>query len=605
MEVTTGGHQPHTRHPKFGVHAFRSTGCFCLDRHIADKLLLAAPARQLHVLCECADMSNRHETLRVGVILDSTGLVAWQGSLLDSLQRADNIHLALVIEDRSSSKGRRAINRVIERVVSRLAQRSASIAHDACASVPIPEYFQGVASVRLQSICKSQDHCRSLLSEHRIDLLISLSDDPSIPQLGAFIRLGVWRLEVNGKAFQPRDGSLVGAFEVMLRKPVLTTTFRMLGTDNTTSRIAYETHSPVDVFSHAVSRNEHLWKCSLIPARVLKACTRVGSSDYVAALQSTLTTSLGRRSECTLLPPLIAYFAYCASYVVWRAWRKFARRVCDEKWTLVACHGNDPSELRVSEIASPPVDRFWADPHVVSNGDGQVVFFEDASLDTGHGRIAVADVSDNGHITRPRTILSRPYHLSYPFVFSWEGAHYLVPESADNRTVELYLCRSFPDEWEFSHNLMENISAYDATLFPREGKWWLFANVRALDGASTWDELHLFWAANPLSTDWSAHPLNPVISDVRRARPAGPVFERDGRLFRPSQDSSVRYGRALNVSEILELSPTQYREVLIHTLEPTFFPGMKAVHTFSGSRRVSFIDAIVCKRSARRRITST
>jgi hypothetical protein len=181
----------------------------------------------------------------------------------------------------------------------------------------------------------------------------------------------------------------------------------------------------------------------------------------------------------------------------------------------------------------------------------------------------------------------------------------MVPESAENRTIELYRCRNFPDDWSFSHNLMVNVTAYDATLFPSQGKWWLFANMQEVAGASTWDELHLFWAATPVSNEWIAHPLNPVISDVRSARPAGPVFERDGRLYRPSQDSSGRYGRALNINEIVELTPNSYREVPVQRLGREVMPGAKAVHTFSGSRRVSFIDAIVCERPKASRVGST
>ena len=41
--------------------------------------------------------------------------------------------------------------------------------------------------------------------------------------------------------------------------------------------------------------------------------------------------------------------------------------------------------------------------------------------------------------------------------------------------------------------------------------------------------LHLFFSET-LRGNWSAHPLNPVKTDVRSSRPAGPVIVHDGEL---------------------------------------------------------------------------
>ena len=54
--------------------------------------------------------------------------------------------------------------------------------------------------------------------------------------------------------------------------------------------------------------------------------------------------------------------------------------------------------------------------------------------------------------------------------------------------------------------------------------------------------------------------MNPIVSDVRRARPAGRVLSRDGELIRPSQDCSGRYGRAVAFNRIVRLTPTEFGE---------------------------------------------
>ena len=42
------------------------------------------------------------------------------------------------------------------------------------------------------------------------------------------------------------------------------------------------------------------------------------------------------------------------------------------------------------------------------------------------------------------------------------------------------------------------------------------------------NELYLFYSDNLLSQNWKSHPMNPVISDVKRARPAGKILELNG-----------------------------------------------------------------------------
>ena len=71
-------------------------------------------------------------------------------------------------------------------------------------------------------------------------------------------------------------------------------------------------------------------------------------------------------------------------------------------------------------------------------------------------------------------------------------------------------------------------------------------------GGSTWDELFLFVADTPIGP-WAPHPMNPIVSDVRCARPGGALFRRDGVLYRPGRIATKRYGHSLAVMEVTEL----------------------------------------------------
>ena len=88
---------------------------------------------------------------------------------------------------------------------------------------------------------------------------------------------------------------------------------------------------------------------------------------------------------------------------------------------------------------------------------------------------------------------------------------------------------------------------------------------------------------------WSAHAANPVVSDPRQARPGGQLFEWNGRLCRPAQDCSDRYGRALTIFEIEELTTSQFRERAITRLEPETFDANR-LHTLNSDRWLRVID---------------
>jgi hypothetical protein len=159
------------------------------------------------------------------------------------------------------------------------------------------------------------------------------------------------------------------------------------------------------------------------------------------------------------------------------------------------------------------------------------------------------------------------------------------------RNAALYKCVEFPFKWEFKNYLIQGAQIADATLFPWQGKWWLFASVAEVDGTSNWEELNVYHSDSPLSSDWTPHTGNPVVCDVSTARPAGCLFERDGRLYRPSQNSSSHYGYGFNILEITKLTETEYEERLISRVEPKWDENVVSTHTFNFEGGLTVIDA--------------
>jgi hypothetical protein len=213
------------------------------------------------------------------------------------------------------------------------------------------------------------------------------------------------------------------------------------------------------------------------------------------------------------------------------------------QWTIFISR-NCGSDIALGKFTrtTPPRDRFWADPYLLKAGEKTFVFFEEMLRSSGVGRIAVGEVSVDNTVINVRVALAAAHHLSHPFVIEHDGEIYMIPESRATGRISLYRNVSMPDRWEKVCDLMTDVDASDVTLQFHNGLWWLFVNVADTPGSSTSVELFLFFSSVFPSNSWEPHPLNPVVSDVRRARSAGKLFLSNAKLYRTSQDCSLNYG---------------------------------------------------------------
>ncbi len=241
--------------------------------------------------------------------------------------------------------------------------------------------------------------------------------------------------------------------------------------------------------------------------------------------------------------------------------------------------------------------RFYADPFPIEHDGRTILFVEEYPHATGRGLISAVAFGPDGPEGVPVPVLEAPHHLSYPFVFERDGAHWMIPESGGAGTIDLYRATAFPGGWVKVATLVAGVTASDATLLERDGRWWLFATVRdrdpeaperAAQGAYS-DALHL-WSAPDFRGPWTPHRRNPVLVDFAAARPAGRIVARGGALIRPVQDCRRGYGEALSLARIDRLDDDGYAQTVETTLRagPTF-PGSR-LHTLNRTGAFEFID---------------
>lgn len=249
-----------------------------------------------------------------------------------------------------------------------------------------------------------------------------------------------------------------------------------------------------------------------------------------------------------------------------------------------------PASMTGFHIVSPPSDRFYADPFLLNRDGRHFLFFEDYPFDHGKGVISFTEIDANGNCSPPEVVLEAAHHFSYPYVFEHDGEIYMVPESLATQTVDLYRAVEFPKKWTLEKTLLQNVSAVDPTILFHDGKFWMFVGGMSKECLN--EELHLFYA-DSLFGPWVPHEKNPVVSDVRRARPAGKIFCHNGELIRPGQDCSPRYGRAVALNRIEELSTSEYRETQIAIIGPEWSKWNRGTHTFNQTETLQVVDGRV------------
>ncbi|MBK9688928.1 MAG: hypothetical protein IPO65_14675 [Saprospiraceae bacterium] len=249
------------------------------------------------------------------------------------------------------------------------------------------------------------------------------------------------------------------------------------------------------------------------------------------------------------------------------------------------------------KIIDPGKGKFFADPFILYRNNKYYVFYEElvTRAKNGRGIIVVSEFDQKMELINSAVVLKRNYHLSYPYVFEDKEQLYMIPESGENRTVDLYKANESVYQWDFVCTLLKDVAAFDSSVVYYDGLFWLFTTIAEYPGTSTCDELYLFYSTSLENGIWNSHPLNPIVRDIKRARSAGKIFLNNGGLIRPSQDCSFRYGRAINFNLIIKLSIHEFEEIPITCIKPEWNKNLNACHTYNHVDNMTFIDVSYTK----------
>jgi hypothetical protein len=538
-------------------------------------------------------------------MLDSFVTSSWVARILGQIIEADFLDLVLVVvsaEDTDAPGGFSARVRRFRRhglfsLYYRWDQkrhRARAPQDDAFAPVDVSELVEHARVLRVLPLRPSRHEHRfepftiEQIENERLDVMLRFGFKIIRGEILNSARYGVWSFH-HGDNRAYRGGPAL-FWEIYEGNPVSGTVLQILTEDLDGGKVIYRSFSATHWASLYSNQNDTFWKTSAFMLRRLRDLHTRGW-DSITSLPS-YSERVSYDKPIYRLPrnfQMLKFFLKLAFRTIGRRWRSLLLR---GQWLIGYGKTSDGldqlPELKDLRLVKPPRKRFFADPFVTAWRGRHVVFFEDYQYSTGVAHISYIELQPEG-FTEPRPALKLPYHLSYPFTFQVDNKLYMIPETADHRTIELYRAKRFPDEWVLDRVLMDDVYAVDATLLFHDERFWLFANMLEQRPGRIEDELFLF-SSQSLEGEWAPHPLNPIVSDVRSARPAGRIFRHEGALIRPAQDSSRRYGGAIVLNRIEVLSDSDYRETPIGRIEPNWARGLVGTHCYTSDGTFETVD---------------
>jgi hypothetical protein len=469
--------------------------------------------------------------------------------------------------------------------VLRLLQRSGDLEADPFAPVPLAE----LASTWIRPIPNADGAghlstvARQGIEDGRFDVVVWLGDAPLEGEAAGLGGLGIWTFRFGGP-----DRPLVQPYywrEIVDRAPVSTIVLQRHGERFDESEIIAEDSVGTRASWRFVSNaaGPMALAAPLLMHALLDAAgdeqrflSRLGPAKHASV-------HVGRPSPLDV-----------ARFVGDRLRHSVRARVLGnptagrEDWVTTIRKKPTPADRDVTARAFRSVPAAaqaqYADPFLCEHEGRHWLFMEEIPAYGERARLVCAEVRDDMSVAKKSVILERPYHLSYPCIFRHGDRFYMIPESGEDNTVQLHSARNFPFEWELEAVLCEGFPLRDTTPFLHDGIWYFFTTLQ-----ENHTETFLF-TSDRLGGPWRYHPCNPICSGSSRSRGAGHLFYDGGRLIRPSQDSSVRYGYAIVYNEILRMTPTEYEERPVKTIRPEGRPGVLGTHTINRDGTYEVVD---------------
>jgi hypothetical protein len=550
---------------------------------------------------------KRDTTFRVGVLLDSFIVPLWIRAVVEQICQSRLASIALVVKNAAAANGtpdstvKHRVAYALYRSYCRFEDAYFTLDKDAYSNSDIAGFFANCDVVGTAPVSNGEydDFDKATIeriASYRLDLILKFGFRRIQGDILRVARFGIW--EHVHYDTQSLSGGPTGFWEVFRQMPFTGAALKVLGERPDLDRTIEGCLGYTEKKSVRRNRSNNAWRSSRFVMRCLERIQELGPGAIAASSSS--GSDVPNRPISSGIPGNRQMSLLLAGHLT-----RHLKSVFDEKlylwqWSVAFKLASQTEEIGISKeglsVLQPPRDRFWADPFVLKQQEKYFIFVEELFYSSPKGHISVLEInpSNKMSVTNSTKVLEEKYHLSYPFVFCYRGAIYMLPETSENRTIQIYRAVNFPYKWELHAVLMEDVSAVDTTLAEGQYGWWMFTTM-GVDSVPKVDELFLFRAETPFGP-WKPHPKNPIVADCRRGRQAGRIFSYRGQLYRPAQCSTERGGYAVAINRILTLDESDYQEEPVGVIFPENFHGAHGHHTVNGDEGMTVIDILLKRR---------
>jgi len=511
---------------------------------------------------------------KIGIIIDSYQLSSWKISSLTQILQNPNLELGGIlyfpkVQSQSIS--------IQERILFKIESKRKISGKSAIDKMDLDKFLKNHSEIPIKEFLgfnsEEKIKIKNFIDELELDLLIYFGEQDSF-------RFTDFEPEIWYFSFAP---DYISTLQFIGAKSTYSKNLSIHSVLYSISKFGFfkifDIYSPTDSLSVKRMSNNHFWTCYSRLLKALQNYSLCSVDDFHQRLKKINQDEKTKKIKLNFSKIFISLFK-----------KKYLNdsKSSNEQWSLLYSLEKKLSfDFKNFKVLSPTQDRFWADPFVIYQDGRYFVFFEEFMYDKKKGHISFVEMDVNGCYSKPKKILEKSYHLSYPHIFKYDSSIFMIPDSVENKSVDLYKCEDFPNKWKFVKTLLHGEFIDSDILFHNE-KCWIISGEKSEN--LPYVDTAIIHYSGSLFDDFTPHFKNPVISNYNWARNAGKIFAMDNKLIHPTQSYSRGYGSGINLNEITQLSASEFTIKEIKKLEPDWDNSYSGMHTINHSEGLTIID---------------
>lgn len=221
-------------------------------------------------------------------------------------------------------------------------------------------------------------------------------------------------------------------------------------------------------------------------------------------------------------------------------------------------------------------DRFFADPFMIKEDEEYYyILVEEFFFCEEKGKITLLKIRKvDFSLAERKIIIEEPTHLSFPFC-ELNGTT-IVPESVlSGKTMEYSI--DLDTMTIINSRVILNEGLIDSAFYAdRQGNKWIL--TAKMDNPK--EDMYMYLLNRDVYEPLKNGSV--IARSIEETRSAGRLFEFNGNLYRPVQDSTQRYGRQTRIMKIDKLNEAEYKAHCVQVINGKDNPPYnETLHTFN------------------------